>query len=361
MGNIGLISSHGGLNGAAKMVDILARGLANGGHNVRLYHRENAWFEAQDYPANVELRPVDIGVRMLNKSEINRVRSELLDWNALCLHSHGTSADRFNGCVRVPGQLAGIATAHARILHLHWRKHDWIIAPSDYTRSWYQKTHLGRADRMSVIPNAMEATSLQVHPHCAMDELRDALGLPKGKFLILMIGSICHRKNQSAAIPMLKALVDQGVDAHLVVVGPEDRKESAKLKSAIAKARMKTRVHLMGLQEDMDRFVGASDCVLSTSRDEQASVSLLETLAGGRPAVSSRTGSAPEVIQDGKNGQVFDLKDMTPAIVFMRRLAKDQTFAAECGAQARRDFEANYTTAPFIAAHLALYEKLAAT
>lgn len=361
MSNIGLISSHGGLNGAAKMVDILARGLANSGHNVRLYHRENAWFEAQDYPTNVELRPVDIGVRMLNKSEITRVRSELLDWNALCLHSHGTSADRFNGCVRVPGRLTGIATAHARILHLHWRKHDWIIAPSDYTRSWYQKTFLGRANRMSVIPNAMEATSLRVHPRNEMNVLRDALGLPKDKFLILMIGSICHRKNQSAAIPMLKELVDQGVDAHLVVVGPEDRKESAKLKSAIAKEKVTTRVHLMGLKEDMDRFVGASDCVLSTSRDEQASVSLLETLAGGRPAISSRTGSAPEVIKDGDNGQVFDLKSMAPAIAFMRRLAEDQTFAADCGAQARLDFEASYTTPPFIAAHLALYENLAAT
>lgn len=361
MGNIGLISSHGGLNGAAKMVDILARGLANNGHSVRLYHRANAWFEEQTYPDNVELRPVDIGVRLLNKSEITRVRSELLDWNALCLHSHGTSADRFNGCVRVPGQLVSISTAHARILHLHWRKHDWIVAPSDYTRAWYRKTHLSRANRTSVIPNAMEATSIQVHPRSERDNLREELGLPKGKFLILMIGSICHRKNQSAAIPMLKALVEQGVDADLVVVGGEDRKETAKLKSAIAKNNMTTRVHLMGQNENVDSFVGASDCVLSTSRDEQASVSLLETLAGGRPAISSRTGSAPEVINDGKNGQVFELKDVSPAITFMLRLAEDQTFAEESGADARRNFEENYTTAPFIAAHAALYEKLAAS
>lgn len=359
VGNIGLICSHTGLNGAAKMVAVLAHGLADAGHRVRLYHRENAWLSQQDLPATVDLRAVDIGVRLLNRAEINRVQAELLDWGAMCIHSHGTSADRFSARLRLAGQLPSVATAHARILHPHWRKHDWIVTPSAYTQAWYAKTRLGHVNRMTVIPNAMDQRAIHPFPLSQAPSLRRGLGLPDVKFMILMIGTICKRKNQSAAIAMLKSLVDQDVDAALALVGPQEPKETAKLQAAAAKLDLTHRVTLLGERQEIPALIGASDCVLSTSRDEQASVSLLETLAGGRPAISSRTGSAPEAIENGQSGQVFDLSDTAPAISFMRRLATDSAFAQICASNARRRFEQGFTAAPFVAAHLEIYKKLA--
>ena len=356
MHKIGLISSHGGLNGAAKMVETLARGLADQGHQVRLYHREGAWLAQQSLPESVDLRPVDIGVRMLNKAEISRVRAELLDWGAACLHSHGTSADRFNGCVRLDGQLAGVATAHARVLHLHWRKHDLVIAPSNYTLAWYQKLRLVRHGRSCVIANAMDKNAIcPIEPE-QIQPLRAELGLPGNKFLILMIGTVTERKNQSAAIPILSELISRGVDADLVVVGQGNGKEAAKLQRLADSKGLRERVHLLGQRSDIGAYVGASNLVLSTSRDEQASVSLIETLAGGRTAVSSDVGSAREVVRDGSTGMVFNLNNTAPATDFIVQCASDPAFARRCNIAARQSFEDNLTTPSFVKAHVAAYE-----
>lgn len=356
MKKIGLISSNKGLNGAAKMVETLTRGFAAAGHEVRLFHRDGSWLSKQEFPETVTMSPVEMGVRLLNKKEIRRVRNELIEWGATCLHSHGTSADRFNGCVRVDGQLTGVATAHARILHLHWRKHDAVIAPSNYTRQWYRKLHLVSEERFHIIPNALDVDAIIPTPQQGIAPLRQRLGLPTKAFLVLMIGSICTRKNQSAAVPMISELVKRGINAHLVVIGGADKKESRKLDQAMSNHGLHERVHLMGQRSEVGDFVGASDLVLSTSLDEQASVSLIETLAGARPAVSTNVGSAQEIIRNGETGWVFETSDLQPALDFMTKVATDPTFAETCSHAARRDFERDLTTPAFIASHLAAYE-----
>jgi glycosyltransferase involved in cell wall biosynthesis len=83
---------------------------------------------------------------------------------------------------------------------------------------------------------------------------------------------------------------------------------------------------------------------------------LLEAMACGTPAISSRVGGMPEYVRDGETGFVFD----TPAELTarLRQLAGDPALADRMGARARRVIEEEYDLKVAGRKMLALYRRL---
>ena len=64
------------------------------------------------------------------------------------------------------------------------------------------------------------------------------------------------------------------------------------------------RIRFLGWYADVEQVYAASDVVMLTSDNEGMPVSLIEAAAVGIPAVTTRVGSAPEVVLDGVTGLV---------------------------------------------------------
>ena len=355
---IALISSHGGLNGAAKVVESLVRGLVKEDCEVRLYHRPDAWFTKQNLGEVADLRPVEMGIRKLNNASVRRVRSELEDWAPLALHSHGTTGDRFSSAVRLKGRIATVSTAHARVFHPHWRRHDLVIAPSTYTAEWYLRWHLVRRDRLQTISNGIPDP---LRKTCALvrDKVRSELGLDPAAFVLTMVGDVSGRKNQSAAIPLLASLRERGIDARLIVVGNLDRKEAPKLRVEAAKAGVAEAIVLTGQRGDVLDILNASDCFLSTSRDEQGSIAVAEAMALKLPVFVTSVGSGCDIIADLGRESLIDLKRPAGNASHIEHLAKDRCERTRRGAAARACFEARFRMNSYIEKTLAAYDSLA--
>ena len=98
------------------------------------------------------------------------------------------------------------------------------------------------------------------------------------------------------------------------------------------------------LGERVERALWAMDAQINASTEsEGTSLSLLEGMSFGLPAVVSDIGGNPLLIQDGENGLVFPNRDSQALAGCVARLMDDPALLRKLGEGAKRSFEENYT------------------
>ena len=65
----------------------------------------------------------------------------------------------------------------------------------------------------------------------------------------------------------------------------------------------------MGIRNDIDMILSATDIYLQPSRTEAISLTIMEALHHGLPVVASNVGGISEVVLDGQNGTLFEACD----------------------------------------------------
>jgi L-malate glycosyltransferase len=352
------IFSHKGICGVPVSGSALVNALARSGHKITLIHRPGAWIADQKFEGDITLQPFDMGVRILNYSGIRELYRQFKADGVDVIHTHGSAADRVGGLCYMFGKIPTVAKAAARIVHMHWRFHDAIIAPSQYTVDFYTRTRLASPKRLHPVPNFLSSNGFPETTPQRRHEKREELGLPQDAFVFVSVGGIQHRKNQSATIPILKGLVERGVNAYCTLIGGKGGDEAKKVASAAKAAGLSDRVLMTGQRSDARELLTAFDALVSTSRDEQASVVLLEGLAAGLPLYFTAVGSASEIIKDGENGLIIDADAPASAIQAMYELANSPQEQQRLSQNNRRLFEAEFTPEVVIPKFEAVYRHI---
>ena len=120
---------------------------------------------------------------------------------------------------------------------------------------------------------------------------------------------------------------------------------------------LRARARLLGWYPDVAAVYAACDLVLLTSDNEGMPLSLIEAAAAGRPSVTTRVGSAPEVVVDGVTGYVCDLDDGALAAAVLR-LADDARLREAMGSAAHDDAVRRFSRARMVADMQAVYDDL---
>ncbi|WP_370229154.1 glycosyltransferase family 4 protein [Cognatishimia sp.] len=356
---IAQIFSHSGVNGVTTSGRMILQGLLARGHALTVFHRPNAWFVDKDYDGDITFHEVDMGVRLLNYKEITRVQSICADQGVEILHSHGDVASRVTSHIRVFGKLPTVATRHNMSFHPHWRFQNAVIAPSQATADDLRRQHLVARKRLHVVPNFLLEQSRFQRSESTRGEMRKSLGIPSNAFVLLSVGSVETRKNQSAAPALIKALEDMGVLAHLILVGGHAGDEATKVETEAERLGVQSRLHIIGHSTEVPVFLQCSDAFLSTSKAEQASIALLEAMAAGLPTYCTDTGSAKEIIRNGQTGYLLDLANSKPALQDMARLAASPDALSKASVAARNHFEQSFSAAAILPQLERLYQQLA--
>lgn len=350
------IMSHRPHNGVTSSGSALIRELIARGHEVTLIHRPGSWISKQSFPDSLQMWEMDMGKRLLNYGECRRIRRMLDDWGVDVIHTHGTGADRIGALYYTWWDRPCVAKAAARILHYHWRFHDAVFAPSEYTRDWYVTKRLAAADRVHVLTNFVHDATIPKPNAENRATARDLMGVPQGAFVMGMVGTVNGRKNQSAAFPILRDLRAQGVDAHIAIAGGAGVEIGERVKAAAADAGVGDAVHMLGHREDVMKLLAGFDVALSTSTDEQGSIVVIESMGARLPVVSTPVGMVPRLIVNGQNGHQIDLENIAPVVSYLHQLASDPEFAAAQSANARADFEARFLPGPILTRLESLYQ-----
>jgi glycosyltransferase involved in cell wall biosynthesis len=137
--------------------------------------------------------------------------------------------------------------------------------------------------------------------------VRRELGLAPEQPAIALSGQMLPYKGHITLIDALPTVIRHFPTLRVFFVGArENPPYEAELTARVAAHGLGTHVAWTGWREDVAHVLRAmSVVVVPTLTPEPAALSLMETMAMGRPVIGSRTGGTPEIIEDGISGLVF--------------------------------------------------------
>ena len=146
------------------------------------------------------------------------------------------------------------------------------------------------------------------HPDCSAEEkhaLRKELNLPENARIGIYVGRVTKEKGLSYLVDALKQLdASWPPELSLLIIGNGDYLQ--KMQSECAALRHAKRVIFAGQQEQVQKYLNASDFFLSPSLHENLSISILEACAAKLPCLVSDVGGNGEIIENGMNGFMIE-------------------------------------------------------
>jgi glycosyltransferase involved in cell wall biosynthesis/GT2 family glycosyltransferase len=163
---------------------------------------------------------------------------------------------------------------------------------------------------------------------------------------ILFVGRIERRKGVDTLLAAVADVLEEGVEANLVVAGPvTDPSVSAQLEDEIARrAQLANRVRLTGAVSDaeLSRLYAEADIVCIPSRYESHGIVLIEAMMFGKAIVACDGGGVGEVVDAGRNALLSPPENAPALAGSLRRLLSDPGLRTSLGAEARATFERRF-------------------
>jgi L-malate glycosyltransferase len=208
---------------------------------------------------------------------------------------------------------------------------DAVTACCHFSAEGLSKTDGFAGKRIEVIENGIEVD--RYGPAADKDGLKEKLGLEPHRKYIIHVARHHPVKDQPTLLRGFAAAADDlpGVDLLMVGDGPL----RGELEHLAVELRVPTRVTFLGIRTDIPDLMRAADVFALTSVSEAASLTLLEAMASGLPAVVTNVGGNPEIVRHEREGVLVPRGDFAACGVALRRLFRDPAFAANLGAAGR--------------------------
>lgn len=209
-------------------------------------------------------------------------------------HAHGPAAEQpRNDFVGHLGRLASRWSYPGTAL---------VTANSRFTASTLQKV-FGVPDRkLRVIP-------CPVSPR-ARSASGEVPGLPpraRDSLRLVQVGGLIPVRRHYMLMDALAAVMRAGVNAELIMVGDGPLKET--LQARCRQLGVDSRVHWLGFRDDIGDVFSAADLYVSAIDSEGFGIAVVEAMLQGLPVVLADGGAHPELIEDGRHGELFDPND----------------------------------------------------
>jgi glycosyltransferase involved in cell wall biosynthesis len=145
-----------------------------------------------------------------------------------------------------------------------------------------------------------------------------------------------------------------GVDLLMAGDGPL----RGELESLAVDLRVPDRVKFLGIRTDIPDLMRAADAFALTSLSEAASLTLLEAMASGLPAIVTAVGGNPELVRHGREGLHVPRGDVGGCAEAIRTLFRDPELAARLGAAGRVRAGERYQLDRTVEEYYRLYTRL---
>jgi glycosyltransferase involved in cell wall biosynthesis len=194
-----------------------------------------------------------------------------------------------------------------------------------------RRLHVPR-DRFVHLRNGVDFARFR--PGSPSAELRQKLGIPNGRFLLMTGTRLAPEKKLGRAILGLRGLIALGVDAVLAL--PGDGPERSRLEAEARAAGVADRVLFPGpvRQEEMAEWYRTADVFLSLLDRTNAANPVFEAMACGCPVVALDAGTTRAVVHDGETGVVLPFHELPRLGHVLRDLLLDGERRRRLGAAA---------------------------
>ena len=222
----------------------------------------------------------------------------------------------------------------------------------------YRRARTVPHGKIIFVPNGVDGNAY-ARTAAARREVRAELKL-NGHFVWLAIGNLREPKDYPVMFEALATLANHPRQHRLLIAGVGVLGEE--LRDLAVRWNVSSRVHWLGCRTDLSRLISAADAFVMSSRIEGTPMALLEAAAGELPAVATRVGGIPEVIEDQRSGYLVSPGDACALADAMARLMKlRESERLNMGRAARKRVLSSYDIQTVIAEWDSIYNHLLGT
>lgn len=158
--------------------------------------------------------------------------------------------------------------------------------------------------------------------------LHHELGLEQSIPLVGNVAALAPHKDYKTFIQTAINLVEQGTNAHFVVVGSGPLKDE--VNGWVEQSGIADRIHLLGFRKDLPDVLPELDVFLITSETEGLGTSILDAFACGVPVVATDAGGIPEIVIHNTTGFLGKVKQPEILAQGVKQMLEDQAFRKRC-------------------------------
>ncbi len=346
------------IGGAQSQVQRAAKALVADGWLVRVLARRHSYAHPKGLPARAEVDGTPV-IRVYSRggSKADSLFYVLAGlWHLL---RHGRRGIYHAHDISAAGWLAVLARylLHGRcLIKLRTGCRGYEPYLSSRLTRWQFLTQIRLADRVVVvnreledmlqrlgapmsrvvrIPNAIDTCQFYPPSMEAKAATRERLALPKDKTIFLYVGRMAPLKGVDILLNAW-ALLPQHVRHHAVLVLVGDGPEQERLCRQVASLGISASVLNAGMQANVRDYYWSADIFVLASETEGLSNTLLEAMACALPVVVSNVGGAPDVVEEGTSGLLFDSENAVQCAEKMTAMWGLQQRWAEMGSCGRQ-------------------------
>ena len=231
-----------------------------------------------------------------------------------------------------------------------------LIAVSDEVRDDLVGFGVAPARRFAVVPYGFDLPAWSEADERARRTIRAEVGAGEETFVVGWAGRLTAIKRPLDLVRTLRALVDHGVDALLVLVG--DGEDRGAVEALAAELGVDDRCRLVGFQTSIRPWYASFDALILTSANEGTPVVAIEALAAGRPVVATRAGGTGAVVRHGESGYLEAIGDTAALAGRLATLARDPELRERMGARGSEDVRTRFALGRMADEIEAVYRRL---
>lgn len=249
--------------------------------------------------------------------------------------------------------LVGLDRSYLPITRYSIEQSDGVTSISAYLK---EKTHADFDVKrgIDVIPNFVNCNLYEPMRDAAKrEEARRRFAEP-GEFILMHLSNFRPVKRVIDAVKVFAKIASE-LPAQFVLVGDgPDRSAAEWLAHDLG---IQNRIHFLGKQDRVHKLLPLADLMLMPSEMESFGLAALEAMACKAPAIATRVGGVPELIEDGVNGLLFDVGDVDAMAAGTIALLRDNTRHEAMRDAARRTAQTRFCSTLVVPQYVKFYEE----
>lgn len=164
------------------------------------------------------------------------------------------------------------------------------------------------------------------------ENIRKKFNIPNEDLIIISTGRITEEKGYDI---LTKIIVTGNFEKkiHFMIVGSGDY--LSQMKYIIDNSKINCKVHFTGYQQNVTKYLQASDIFILCTKHETLGNSIIEACNNRLPVVVSDIGGIPEIISHEENGFLTRVGDINNFIKYLQLLINDKQLRLNMGSKGK--------------------------
>ena len=218
---------------------------------------------------------------------------------------------------------------------------DRLIVLTELEKKDYVCRNIIAENKIVVVPSGQELDEFKIFRTVDRHFKRSSLDIKDDQKVIAMVSRLAPVKGPDLFIKAAEILLKKRKDVLFLLVGDGELHEE--LQEYVILNNLDEHVRFLGWHDDALEIIFISDVILQPSRNEAVGRTLIEAQLLGVPVVASRVGGIPEIILEGKTGDLFSLGDMNDLISKLNKLLDDEGYRSQISVEAKKWAEENFS------------------